>query len=92
MHAYICIAPCTRNLQRTLINGHQSSASGPGACDSDPQEGAVWTFGTPIEETLRQEGEAEPEDLQSDPSTSGAFGHCRVSAISLLGSVPPPLP
>lgn len=52
----------------------------------------MWTFGTPIEETLRQEGEAEPEDLQSDPSTSGAFGHCRVSAISLLGSVPPPLP
>lgn len=74
------------------MDGHQSSASGPGACDSGPQEGAVWTFETHRGDPKTRRRSKSLKTFGLTPSTSGAFGHCRVSAISLLGSVPPPLP
>lgn len=62
-HAHTCVHIYVLPLAQETSRGPSSMGfrvqpQGLGACDSGPQEGAVWTFGTPIEETLRQEGEA----------------------------------
>lgn len=54
---------------RPLTCGHQVQPPGAWGLWLCPphQDGAFWTLGTPIKETLRQEGEERAGDLQWDP-------------------------